>query len=1001
MFLADLHIHSKYSRATSRDCDVAHLDAWARRKGIELVGTGDFTHPAWREELAETLEPSEEGLYRIRPEKRITDITEFPRTPRFLVSGEISCIYKQDGKVRKVHNLILLPSLEAAERLSLKLEEIGNIRSDGRPILGISSKELLAVTMDVCPNAIFIPAHIWTPHFSLFGAFSGFDSVEECFGELSTKIHAFETGLSSDPWMNYRVAQLDGYTMISNSDAHSPAKLGRECNIFQTEFCYTAIRRALETGEGFGGTIEFFPEEGKYHLDGHRACHVRLTPQETRALGGICPVCGKKITIGVLNRLEQLAVRDNGYIPENAKPFEHSMPLPEVIAAAEGISPESGKTKALYCKMLCEFGPEATILRTVPHTDIAASFGDRMAEGIRRLREGHVLKTAGFDGEYGKIALFSPEELRNASGQISFWDGQKGDTSFKFSIPEKKHERAKAEIAVTSAPKESAQENNIEQTQALESHARITAVIAGPGTGKTFTLVERIARLVEQGVKPNTMTAVTFTVRAAEEMRRRLFAKLKKKAEKIMVGTFHSLCYSFLHEQVHLAARSDSLRMATEVMKQWGDQSSPVRFLNDVSAYKNGKTIKSGAIEEYCRRLRENGLLDFDDLIELARKQKLQSSSFQYVFVDEFQDINPAQYDLVRDWVGETGNLFVIGDPDQSIYSFRGAAPDCFEQLKQDFADCQVISLRRNYRSTPEILQAALAIIEPNGGERIIETTQKSGVPVRWIECDSESSAENFIAKEIARMTGGMDMLGKGREESQRAFAEIAVLARTNRQVQRLERCLRHEDIPCLTGRQDFLEMPEVSGTLSFIAVLCGDPSARDDAAKFLGGCDALENALEHLSEKKSERPRKFLQAWQEYLHINSAAFEDFIQAAFYADLPALLQAYRFAREGDIRRAGGNTTEGAVQILTLHGAKGLEFSVCFVCMPSKEEIDRKISTFDESEERRLYYVGLTRAKEELILISHDLSEKFAAFPPEVQREKIQPRMKFQQLSLFD
>lgn len=326
-------------------------------------GNGDFTHPAWRGEMADTLEPAEEGLYRIKPEKRLKDFCDFSIEPRFVVSGEISCIYKQDGKVRKVHNLILLPSLDAAERLALKLETIGNIRSDGRPILGLSSKDLLAITLEICPEAIFIPAHIWTPHFSMFGAFSGFDTVEECFGDLAPHIRAMETGLSSDPRMNRRVPQLDRYTLVSNSDAHSPAKLGRESNLIDAELSYPALKRTLDTGEGFLGTVEFFPEEGKYHLDGHRACHLRLTPQETRALGGKCPVCGKKITIGVLNRLEQLAERDETYISEKEKRFEYLMPLPEVIAASLGISASGDKAERVYCKLLSKLGAEAEILQ--------------------------------------------------------------------------------------------------------------------------------------------------------------------------------------------------------------------------------------------------------------------------------------------------------------------------------------------------------------------------------------------------------------------------------------------------------------------------------------------------------------------------------------------------------------------------------------------------------------------------------------------------------------
>ena len=295
MYLADLHIHSKYSRATSRDCDLIHLDQSARRKGIGLIGTGDFTHPAWRAELKEFLTPAEEGLYTLREDARLPSETGEATAPRFVVSGEISSIYKKNGKTRKVHNLILLPGIEAADALAAKLEAIGNIHSDGRPILGLDSRDLLEITLEACPKAVFIPAHIWTPHFSLFGAFSGFDTIEECFEDLTPYVHAVETGLSSDPPMNWMVSALDRFTLVSNSDAHSPSKLGREANRIEAGLSFGELSRAIQTGEGFGGTIEFFPEEGKYHLDGHRSCGLCLTPTETEGCGGKCPVCGKKI----------------------------------------------------------------------------------------------------------------------------------------------------------------------------------------------------------------------------------------------------------------------------------------------------------------------------------------------------------------------------------------------------------------------------------------------------------------------------------------------------------------------------------------------------------------------------------------------------------------------------------------------------------------------------------------------------------------------------------
>ena len=312
-FIADLHIHSKYSRATSRECVLEFLELWGRRKGIDILGTGDFTHPSWRAELKNKLVPAEEGLYILRHDAMPEGFVPSDSRPvRYLISGEISSIYKKGDKVRKVHNLILLPSLEAAERLAMRLEIVGNIHSDGRPILGLDSRDLLELTLDCCPDAIFIPAHIWTPHFSLFGAFSGFDSIEECFGDLTPHIRALETGLSSDPPMNRRVSALDNYTLVSNSDAHSPQKLGREATLFETDLSFPAIAKALDLGleAGFRGTIEFFPEEGKYHYDGHRHCGVCLTPAETLEYRGQCPVCGKKITIGVQHRVEQLSDRE-------------------------------------------------------------------------------------------------------------------------------------------------------------------------------------------------------------------------------------------------------------------------------------------------------------------------------------------------------------------------------------------------------------------------------------------------------------------------------------------------------------------------------------------------------------------------------------------------------------------------------------------------------------------------------------------------------------------
>lgn len=405
--IADLHIHSRFSMATSKEGTPENLDFWARKKGISLIGTGDFTHPVWREELKERLVSEGNGLYRLRDEYVKEESRKFPgEGTRFVVSGEISSIYKKNGKTRKVHNVILLPGLEAADAMAQRLEKIGNIHSDGRPIFGLDSHDLLEMMLDVCPEGILIPAHIWTPHFSVLGAKSGFDSVEECFEELAPYIHALETGLSSDPAMNWRISKLDRYQLVSNSDAHSPSKLGREANLLDIDCSYEGLYRAIQTGEGLEGTVEFFPEEGKYHFDGHRKCGVSLSPVEAERLGGICPVCGKKLTMGVDHRVEQLADRAEGFVKKDGKKYESLVPLPEVISTCMGYSAASKKVQGCFEQMIQTLGTEFDILRNVPSEDIKSCAGERIAEGIENVRTGNVKRIPGYDGEYGKIELF-------------------------------------------------------------------------------------------------------------------------------------------------------------------------------------------------------------------------------------------------------------------------------------------------------------------------------------------------------------------------------------------------------------------------------------------------------------------------------------------------------------------------------------------------------------------------------------------------------------------
>lgn len=396
--------------ATSPACVPEMLELWARKKGIGLLGTGDFTHAAWRRELKEKLVPAEEGLYCIRPQFRLEgQLALGAREPRFVVSGEVSCIYRKNGRGRRVHHLILLPGLEEAELLSRRLEDWGgNLSADGRPILGLDSKELLEMALEVSQEVLLIPAHIWTPHFSLLGARSGFDSIWECFEDLTPYVYAVETGLSSDPAMNWRLSMLDSFALISNSDAHSPANLGREACVFEELSCYADLFEGLRRPESnkLRATIEFFPEEGKYYCDGHRNCGVCMHPMQAEEAGGSCPSCGRKLTLGVLHRIQMLADRREGYVPPFARPFERLVPLGEVIAACMGQARVGVRARRQYEALLEALGPELWILREAPLEEIQRVGGERLAQGVRRLRSGQIDIVPGYDGEYGKIRLF-------------------------------------------------------------------------------------------------------------------------------------------------------------------------------------------------------------------------------------------------------------------------------------------------------------------------------------------------------------------------------------------------------------------------------------------------------------------------------------------------------------------------------------------------------------------------------------------------------------------
>lgn len=407
MFVADFHIHSKYSRATSKSMDIPNLAKWAKYKGINVLGTGDFTHHLWLQELSRYLQPDEKkGLF-------------FYEGVYFILTTEVSNIFSQRGKVYRVHNIIMVSSLKLAEEVNKMLSYYGNLSSDGRPILGMSCQRLAEELFAISPDIMLVPAHIWTPWFSVLGSNSGFNSLEEAFGEYTEKITALETGLSSDPPMNWRLSQLDRFSLISNSDSHSLQRIGREANVFDCEIDYQVIKQVLESKDKskFLWTIEFFPEEGKYHYDGHRNCKVRLHPKQTKEYKDLCPVCARPLTKGVLNRVEELADREEGFVLESAVGYRSMVPLDEIIAEAKGINKGSKAVEKEYFNLVYEFGSEFNLLMNVPEKELFSKLPFYIAEGIKRVRERKLKILPGFDGEYGVIKIFDDQEKKKNDQQ--------------------------------------------------------------------------------------------------------------------------------------------------------------------------------------------------------------------------------------------------------------------------------------------------------------------------------------------------------------------------------------------------------------------------------------------------------------------------------------------------------------------------------------------------------------------------------------------------------
>ncbi|QOX79000.1 UvrD-helicase domain-containing protein [Trichlorobacter lovleyi] len=1030
-YIADLHIHSPFSRATSPDSSPAGLAAWARLKGIQVIGTGDCTHPGWFKRLKEQLEPAEPGFYRLKDEKSIPDILpgvmQSDSPIRFLLSAEISSIYKRGGATRKIHNLLYLPDFASVERLNAKLAGIGNIASDGRPILGLDSRDLLEIMLECSPDAFLVPAHIWTPWFSLFGSKSGFDSIEECFGDLSSHIFALETGLSSDPDMNRLISGLDHCALISNSDCHSPSKLGREANLFNTGLDFFSLRDALKKNQrdSFCGTVEFFPEEGKYHFDGHRDCKVCLDPHETRRLQNLCPACGKPVTVGVHHRVLELADRAEPQYRDDAPVFYSLIPLPELLGELLQVGPSSKQVIHQYGRALAQFGSEFNLLLHAELEQIR-SFEPLLAEAVKRMREGTVIRHPGYDGEFGVIRVFEQGELAQLAGQGGLFGEQRVPRSRKKPLSDPLPKQLASPPATDNqrVPAK-ATGPNPEQQAAIQNDGRRVLVAAGPGTGKTFTLVSRLQRLLDQGADPSRIVAITFTTRTAEEMRERLAKSCGATAEDLFIGTFHRFCLEQLRQDnpgLTVVGPESRQRLLKRLYAERG-VAERSRISNAISAHCSG--IQVALTEEtklYVDELVRLNALDLDAIIPVcvqlmnadeSFKQRVQQA-VQHLFVDEFQDLNRSQYDLVQ-LLAEQATVFAIGDPDQAIYGFRGGDLRYFFRFAE-VPDTVLLPLKTTYRLPRRIVQAA--------GSLICRNLICSGLPLSAADNCPEGAIEfhralspgaeaELIVRRIEELIGGVDSFSRSTGRSGNtplpdnlSFADFAILFRLGRQAEELAEALTRRGIPYqLVGATPFY----MESKLRPLYQLLQAASGSDEIALWLSLFGALKGVgTTTLDRLESELPLRgdFFDLAAEHDHtpatgkalkllastldrLQKSAADQGVAAALRISLPV------FGLEPDdvtdrlLQMAEGFGTDlsafshhlkqyasatvydpraEAVALMSCHSSKGLEFPVIF--MTGLEEgifPCTLMGTPNVEEERRLFYVGLTRAKQRVIL----------------------------------
>ncbi len=1034
-FIADLHIHSHFSRATSKQLAPEFIHYWAGIKGISVVGTGDFTHPGWLKELKEKLVPSEEGLFKLKKEHQkdlnIPKAAGLCSEIRFILSTEISSIYKKNGKVRKVHNVILAPDFATAEKIQDSLLKIGgNITSDGRPILGLDSRDLLEMTLEASERTYFIPAHIWTPWFSVLGSKSGFDSIEECFEDLTPHISAVETGLSTDAPMHWMCSFLDNYTLVSNSDAHSPEKLGRNANILNTDLSYTDIVQAVKSGDPqeFLGTIDLFPQEGKYHYDGHRKCGIRWDPVQTLKNKGICPECGKKVTVGVMNRVVQLSDRENLDERPNRLPFYSIIPLKEILSEIMRVGTASKKVDSEYFSLVQRNGPELGLLLDLPIEELKKEGSEILAEAIKRMRSRQVFIQEGFDGEYGRIKVFDKEGPPSPESQVFLFDKKPEAPS---ALPKRKiinfdlNEYQLLQAKMPQAPSQrmlEVTENksekyerwaalkklNREQKQAVLHDKGPAAVIAGPGTGKTHTLCCRIAYLIrEKRVPPEKILAVTFTNKAAREMQKRLKKILNNKIglSGLNVSTFHAFGYEILKKHSGHLGRSkefsilDDEERTSLIQDLFGlkrkDTTAAAKSIKDIKQnLKFPEEIKDSRVlslfESYEDKLKESDLFDLDDCLyrplflfsRIPSVLNLYKDRYSHLLVDEFQDINFAQYNMIKRLMPEQdASLYIIGDPDQAIYGFRGADVRFLSDFFKDYPAASLYKLKQSYRCSDLILRASGKMINKAAPEKDLLKGLHKGVKINLAENATDKSEAEFVARKIEDIIGGIGFFSLDSEISEgdekedvSSLSDFAVLCRVKEQMRAIEKALNDHSIPFQkVGEKPFFREEPAKSVIDILRLSLNQESlflkqslikrkviksesisSLSEITKNKPTTKSIETIINRFfvqQKEKAEDSFKRLMDMAEKLDEDTEKFMKYISLGSGADTydPSL---------------------ECVTLMTLHAAKGLEFPCVFIT--GCEEGILPYSLFpgyksDLEEERRLLYVGMTRAEKYLYM----------------------------------